>query len=495
MPSWFRSAEWLGTVFVLLLGLPWGRPLGAQGSLRGTVYDSVSARPLDAAFVQLVWEADAQESRSVMTDANGQFLLTGLKPGGWVATAYHARIDSVGVTRLLQRVLVPSAGTASLELALPSAPTLIGRVCGADTTGRENVGFVHGELSEARGTRAPALGHVLVQWVDVALQVDSAVAYVRVPHTRLAPTDSAGRFVVCGIPAGGAIRVQGQSARDTTGLVELRVPGHGIALANLRVGPSRVIALGGDAAALADTVGAARSSAGTPPPLLSVRGGDGRVDGRIVTASGEPVVSASLSIPGTGLTARTDAQGDFSLRNVPAGTWPLEVRAIGFTPMRRVVDILADAVTEHRSTLERHAALDTVQIRARRALQADPHLRAFEGRRRTGLGRYQGPEEIARILPMRVGDILRTMAGVRTVYQGGRELIRMRDGSGECIPDVWIDGMRMFGGNHDGDIDGFLFAGEVRAVEVYSPMLPVPPQFHAVGNRCGVIAFLTGARS
>lgn len=480
-----RSAFMRTALMLLLLCLSWGRPLAAQGALRGTVYDSVSARPLDSAFVQLVWEADAQESRSVFTDANGQFTLAGLKPGGWMATVYHARVDSAGVTRLLQRVLVPSAGSASLDLALPSAPTLIARVCGADSTRGDSVGFVHGELTEARGTRTPVSGHVLVQWVDVELQMDSAMAYVRVPHARLAPTDSAGRFVVCGVPAGGTVRVQGQTARDTTGLVELRVAGHGITLANLRVGPSRVIALGADLA--------------TPnvssPGASSVRRGDGRIDGRIETESGEPVVNASLSIAGTGLTARTDAQGEFSLRNVPAGTWPLEVRAIGFTPTRRVVDILADGVTEHHSTLERHAALDTMRIRAQRARLADPRMRAFESRRQSGLGRYQGPEEIEAILPIRVGDILRTMAGIRIENERGREFIRMRNGVDFCTPDIWIDGMRMFGGNHDGDLDGFLFAGDVRAVEVYSPMLPIPPQFNAVGNRCGVIAFLTGPRS
>jgi hypothetical protein len=157
-----------------------------------------------------------------------------------------------------------------------------------------------------------------------------------------------------------------------------------------------------------------------------------------------------------------------------------------------VVDILSDSPTDQLLVLDRLISLDTVMVRASRGAPFDPRMVSFEKRRLSGVGRYKGPQQLAEIRPFRVADILRTMSGIRIIYEGGRELVRMRTIQSFCTPEVFVDGMRMF--SDDGDLDRFLYAEDIRAVEVYSPMLPIPPEFTVVGQYCGVIAFLTGSR-
>jgi len=226
-------------------------------------------------------------------------------------------------------------------------------------------------------------------------------------------------------------------------------------------------------------------------PML-VRRGDGRLVGSVRTRNGAALPGALVTVPGTALEARTDSAGTFRLSELPSGTYTLEARAVGYIPSRGVVDILSDSPTDQLLVLDRLISLDTVMVRANRNATFDPRMVSFEKRRLSGVGRYKGPQQLAEMRPFRIGDILRTMSGIRIIYERGREMIRMRMMQGFCTPEIFIDGMRMF--TEDGDLDRLLYADDVRAVEVYSPMLPVPPEFTVVGQYCGVIAFLTGAR-
>lgn len=63
--------------------------------------------------------------------------------------------------------------------------------------------------------------------------------------------------------------------------------------------------------------------------------GDSGVTGRIVDAAGEfPVADAEVQIAGTKLTARTDKQGEFRIKQVPSGKTELEISATGY-PVER----------------------------------------------------------------------------------------------------------------------------------------------------------------
>ena len=54
-----------------------------------------------------------------------------------------------------------------------------------------------------------------------------------------------------------------------------------------------------------------------------------RVTGRVTDSHGEPVMGATVRIPGTKIVTTTDAKGNFKLQNVPASAKKIVVSYIG----------------------------------------------------------------------------------------------------------------------------------------------------------------------
>ncbi|MGH7617146.1 MAG: carboxypeptidase regulatory-like domain-containing protein [Gemmatimonadaceae bacterium] len=95
------------------------------------------------------------------------------------------------------------------------------------------------------------------------------------------------------------------------------------------------------------------------------RGAAQQISGIVRDAtSSAPLVGAIVSLgPATDeRTARTDANGSFSFSKVPAGTYALLVRRLGYEPSRTSVDVPATRPVD--VGLERVVSLDTVRVRA-----------------------------------------------------------------------------------------------------------------------------------
>jgi len=71
--------------------------------------------------------------------------------------------------------------------------------------------------------------------------------------------------------------------------------------------------------------------AGAPPRLLA--GTTGILSGRVVDADQAPVVAATVTVVGTRLGAYTDADGKFTILNVPAGTYDVKASRLGYNPV------------------------------------------------------------------------------------------------------------------------------------------------------------------
>ena len=75
----------------------------------------------------------------------------------------------------------------------------------------------------------------------------------------------------------------------------------------------------------------------------AVRAGIGRVSGIVrAIAGGRPLAGAQVSFV-DGPSTRANARGEWTLSDAPSGTRTLEVRALGYYPERRVVDVVDGA--------------------------------------------------------------------------------------------------------------------------------------------------------
>jgi hypothetical protein len=246
-------------------------------------------------------------------------------------------------------------------------------------------------------------------------------------------------------------------------------------------------------------LGAARPVATTGTPTRR-RTGDGRLSGVVVSATaGTPLVGAQVSIR-DGPQTTVNERGEWSLAGAPLGTRMLEVRAIGYYPERRAVDVVTDAPLIRTALSTMKSVLDTVTVTAR---VNQINMRGFEERRRGGgMGRFLTAEDIARRNPIVTSDLFRMVPGL-AVERGelGDAYVQMRGTFAEtCSPAVYVDGHVMSDLTAD-DIDGWVKPKEISGIEIYVGPA-VPPQFSTgmagsslTGEVCGSIVIWTKMRS
>jgi TonB-dependent starch-binding outer membrane protein SusC len=75
-------------------------------------------------------------------------------------------------------------------------------------------------------------------------------------------------------------------------------------------------------------------------PALAQTGG-GTISGRVLDPKGEPVIGATVLVQGTNKGAATDVDGNFTIREVPVGTYTVVVSSVGMNTFRQQVDVTA----------------------------------------------------------------------------------------------------------------------------------------------------------
>ncbi len=79
----------------------------------------------------------------------------------------------------------------------------------------------------------------------------------------------------------------------------------------------------------------------------------GIVRGRVVDSTGAPLAGVILTVDRTQVRAQSSGTGAYSLVGIPAGTWVVRARVIGFTPVTASVTVRAAEVVTHDFTLLR----------------------------------------------------------------------------------------------------------------------------------------------
>lgn len=456
-------------------------PRLSGATINGVVRDSLSHSPLAGATVQLVAaDTSTRFSTTGVADSEGRYALSDVPDGRFLVGFLHPLLDSLGVEAPLHEVRVDSHRSVRLDLATPSPDRLRAAICGAKAAGDSSAVLV-GVVRDARsGAPMPGVS-VRGDWMDVSFTKTGLVR--RTPHL-VANTGENGWFALCNVPRAGTMQLLASRGADSTDVVEVQIPDDGFLRRELYLGPAATI-VSRDSTRHDAAVTAHDSTTRSESALSArrIRTGDGRVSGTVVTIVGaKPLPGARVSIA-NGPQVLTNERGEFSLTNAPVGTRVLDVRAVGYYPEHRQVDVVASTAPVRVALSTFKAVLDTVKVSATRY---DRDLSGFVDRSRGGgVGRFLTARDITRRGAIVASDIFKNVPGLTVAGHGLERELTMRGSFGSCTPEIYLNGQFMPRMEAE-DIDSFVTPERITAIEIYTDG-HAPPQFSQALGGCGSI--------
>ena len=457
-------------------------------TLNGTVLDSTRGEPLAGATVRLV-----NTTFSTTSDSVGRFQFAGSMDGDYRVAFTAPRLDSLGYVPAAVPVTLHVGTTASVTLAVPPESRIVRQLCpggGLSPDTHVILGAVHGPSARSRPASA-----VRMSWHDTTAATAGGLARqlallgLRM-RTATAPLDSAGRYLMCGVPVGPRLVVQ--AVHDTTPVATttLRFTEGGVWAGE------RYYSMNPSARVWRQDLVASDTSGGTG--VLAVQAVD--------RMTGKPIAAAVVSLEGTERTAVTNDAGRAVLIG-PAGSQMLVVRRIGYRMLERVIHVdPGDTLRLGSQPLEPVPfMLDTAVVTADRENRW-LDLVGFDRRRREGGGEFLTRAQFERYAPTTVHEVLRHVPSVdiqpNPHYGEGfpadyrKYLILFRrtgsrlPGSQACPVAFYLDGAYL-GTDATVNVDDVVEEHDLEAVEAYSGGAGTPPEFNVSGSECGVVVFWT----
>ncbi|MFV1988408.1 MAG: carboxypeptidase regulatory-like domain-containing protein [Gemmatimonadota bacterium] len=323
--------------------------------------------------------------------------------------------------------------------------------------------IMFGQITDGRSGLPIPGGTVYLEWVTVSGDADSTFN-----STSAETTD--GSFIFCDVP------------QDT------RIVAYATALGG-RSGTEEFLFRGGES-----------ERRDLQITLHQIRSG---VTGHLRDSeSGDPIVGATVSVPGTDLTALTDEDGRFAIPNVPIGSHDFIVRHIAYGEPRLRLTVENGQSTHITARLDPQAiALEPIAVE----ISTRPvwlENRGFYRRQELSLGQFVTPEMIKRRSFARFSEVLQAVPGliVRTICSPRcfQQIGMAGATQGGCIPTFYMDGRTMhvrpaprssrFEPEGLIDLDALATPHDLAAVEVYRSIAETPPEFF---GRCGSIVIWT----
>jgi hypothetical protein len=455
-------------------------------SVTGVVFDSVAGRPLVGATVQITGAAGAivGRSASATTDTAGRFVVRDLAAGRYVAGFFHDALDTLGLVGEPTAIDVGETEQV-LNLATPSARTIIGTICGPNSVS-DSLGLLIGHVY-ATGSSTPLSGAtVTVEWGETVIEKGSVRSRnMAADATATGP----GWFAMCDVPGEVELTVSASSGADSSGFINIEVPRTGIRHLTFHVGGARRVP-----SAAIDTITPLDTTVKVLAPEMVWRGG-ARLTGIVRDERRNGVDGARVFVRGTNLSSTSSDRGYYSLENLPGGTHTLEVRALGYLPATHIVQLAETQPAQAEVFIgDRLVTLETVKVQA--TLVFSRNLAKFQTNRERNLGgMFVGPREIERYRGMRFSNLVQSIPGVRLNYRDGFSILMDYRGTddggsmGLCVPTFYIDGQRSQ--YTAGEIEGLYRAEEIAGLEVYVREGQRPIEFSDANSRCGAIAIWT----
>lgn len=250
---------------------------------------------------------------------------------------------------------------------------------------------------------------------------------------------------------------------------------------------------------------------GTAAAEAQLGRGPAVVMGRVLDAeTRNPLPFVAVDIIDQKRRVETDASGYFRIEDLAPQLVTVRLRQIGYPVVERSLNLFAGRESRVEYVLAKAPPrLEEVRVTAKRSA-TNLLMAGFEERKRLGIGKFYGEEELARHQERRVQDVLRDAPGVQFIIGRGGEyqlasnrsamgLGNNRTG-GACFLQVVVDGLLVWspetGTNRTTtfgppDIANLVAVSELVGVEVYSGLAGVPAMYRRQGNSCGVVLFWT----
>lgn len=340
---------------------------------------------------------------------------------------------------------------------------------------------VNGRILEADSDRPVAGATVSAAWTEVRADKKRGVEQIRV--ARDTTSDSTGHYHICAI-AGATVLLQVRHHQSNAYF------------------PVTV--------ALTDTT--------VEDIQVSPRDDDidrGSLTGRVVSETGAPVPNATITLLGSGASARTSADGSYAMRELPVGSQVLIARSIGLGAAVVAVNLSEHAPASVPVTMQQlPPTLAVVDIVADR-LQLGTVYReiGFTKRQRIGNGKFMTFEQITSRGALDTPELFRGIPGVRVQDDHNGMLRVFSDrgpttiyGHGDCTAYV-IDGTLIGNGKSTDPInpvtnepvggpDELMLPApnQIIAAEIYQPSEPAPFVNMGPAIRCLKIILWTKAQ-
>ena len=453
------------------------------GSLLGTVFDSVQNTPLVGATVFVLGT-----TRIGNTNDRGLFTIDSLPPGMHKVHVAHELLDSLGISMVTDSFPVTPGERKVLEMGVPSAETLVGLSC-PPATRRLGPSAIIGRLLDA-DTDQPVTGaRISFAWSELSL----ADGLKRMPRLRGATVNQDGVFRICGVPGEVEGTLQAEKGGITTAEVKVTFIGQPLVIQGLRIGNANTVA---KAEVDSTRLSSGRGSGEQRFSAMNYQKGQAILRGKVVNATGAPMANVRVEVEGTNSRALTNAEGTFSLAELPSGTQSVTARQLGFAPVSKPVELSTREPANTTITMSQPVQmLDPVIVRAESDMGLDNI--GFTTRKKSMSGYFLDAEEIMKRGPNMLTDVFRTVPSLRVVpvspYDYAVESSRGNMLGGNCVK-FWLDG-NPYDPVFPGDIDRMIPPYEIAAVEVYNGST-VPIQFsNANSSNCGVVVIWSKYRA
>jgi hypothetical protein len=426
-----------------LVALLAAQPRVEPDTVRGVVFDSLANEPLAGAFV-VGNAAGNSVGASAATDSLGQFVLVSEETITQL-TAYHPALDAMGLGAVSAFRPARTDRWHAAYVATPSLTTLWPKVCGSGKPDPQRTGIITGTARLADNSTRVSGARVLVQWQSVFSDSRSVRELDVV-------TDSVGNYVLCGVEEFAEPRMVALSAQAQSGAIALPSQVRPLRRVDLVLSPN-------DA------------------PRVPLRG-------RVRNEQGAGVEGVRITLDGVDGEWVTSREGTFSVTDAPLGTRMLSLRAVGYSPVSQVVEVLGGIMPLLEIPLERTVELEGVRVTERvdiRRVRSD-----FESRRRAGWARFVDSTAIDKAPFVRAA--LNMVQGITVRPRGNAPTTEFEIlGRNGCQAHLYMDGTIS-----DTEEVNRIPKEQIAAIEIYPSVAFAPAQLIRVrADNCAVAAFWT----